>query len=204
MEQEEEPAHFSFFDVDLFFDHVYNAAYDIFEDSFDTFEENVPLLLGNITEDNMKAITMGFDSVFNTVQEKLEKNLNRWEEYSRVNCFVNTKEDRKYQENTCLSTADADCTLQTEEENLDNELEAVRNQLHAAGKESARLRRESRNLERFLSMKQKREAALHDAVTQLKDNSNHDMLEGSLSYLCPLCFLLQFHPSVLTILVLVF
>ncbi|KAI5074664.1 hypothetical protein GOP47_0010625 [Adiantum capillus-veneris] len=178
MEQEEVPSYSAFFDVDLFFDHVYNAAYDIFEDSFDTFEENVPLLLDNASEDNMKAITLGFDSVFNTIQERLEKNLNRWEEYSRANCFVNIKDMPKYAEDGRPFTDDVDCTFQTQEQNLDTELESARNQLHAAGKESARLRRELRNLERFLAMKQKREAALHDAVTQLKDNSNHDMLEA--------------------------
>ncbi|KAH7405607.1 hypothetical protein KP509_15G077600 [Ceratopteris richardii] len=177
MEKENELHFSSSFDIELFFDHVYNAAYDIFEDSFDTFEENVPLLLGNINEGNVNAIAVGFNSIFNTIQEKLEKNLNRWEEYSRANCFINTKEADQFAENPSLLESDADSALQRQEESVDAELEFVRSQLHAAGKESARLRRELRSLERILAVKQKREAALHDAASHLESSDQHDMLE---------------------------
>ena len=42
-------------------------------------------------------VLKGFDAVFNSIQEKLEKNLNRWEEYSRINCFI-TREPQKHEE----------------------------------------------------------------------------------------------------------
>lgn len=166
---------FPTFNIELFFDHVYNAGHDIFEDCFDTLEENAPLLLGNHTEEMSKATTMGFDAVFNTVQEKLEKHLNRWEVYCRANCFSVPKELPSFQEEQ--NHLDGLTSTGTLEKHLDAELESVRSQLYASGKDSGRMRRELRNLERFLIMKKKREEALQDAVIQINEDSHQNMVK---------------------------
>ncbi|RZC80194.1 hypothetical protein C5167_042770 [Papaver somniferum] len=142
----------------LFVDEVINRIDDTVDGAFEFFQQEALKL---VTEDESNELRTGISSICTVVQGALDKQMDLWEKYCLRHCFV-------VPEGFTLRKA------------LDDQLNSVREKLHASGKESAELQKELHGLKLQNNLGQKFSEAVAEALQPYEQNSVHELFEEML------------------------
>ncbi|RZC61095.1 hypothetical protein C5167_022853 [Papaver somniferum] len=156
----------------LFVNEVINRIDDTVDGAFEFFQEEALKL---VTEDESNELKKGISSIRSVVQGALDKQINLWEKYCLRHCFVVPEGFTLHKANTSGDSLMEDNLLA--DADLDDQLNSVREKLHAAGKESAELQREIHGLKLQNDLSQKNSEAVTEALQPYEQNSVHESFE---------------------------
>ncbi|CAL5198503.1 unnamed protein product [Lathyrus oleraceus] len=153
----------------LFFNQIFNTVDDFFLEFFDFIFQEASTKL-NIVEDAQRSqhLNQGFDRILQNVQSDLDRKLAVWEEYCRFHCF--SLPEGFHMPNTLtgeLSGNDIDLVASSDQE-LDAQLESLRNKLAEVGKESEMLNQE---IQAFPKQSSLNTLHINEAVQLLEQNT---------------------------------
>lgn len=166
------------FDPQLFINDLRNAVDDVIEEGFDFFKDQAPKDLGVKDADILNNLAEGVDAVHHVVRLKLDKQLDIWEKYCLMHCFASPEglalPEMKSTKGSVFGSSYADRSAYMD---LDTQLESLRDQLVAVGRESAEFHRELCVLERQTAVSTQYAEALDEALRPLEENSTHDVMK---------------------------
>ncbi|XP_058732895.1 protein MIS12 homolog [Vicia villosa] len=150
----------------LFFNEIFNTADDLLIETFDFIFREASTKLNVEASQKSQHLKQGIDHIRQNVQSVADQKLSVWEEYCLYHCFSLPKGFQMPNTDE-LGGNDIDLVATSHEE-LDAELESLREKLAEVGKESEMLNQEIEALPKHSSLN-----ALHinEAVQLLEQNS---------------------------------
>ncbi|KAI3908115.1 hypothetical protein MKW92_050370, partial [Papaver armeniacum] len=155
----------------LFVNEVINRIDDTVDGAFEFFQQEALKL---VTDDESNELRKGVSFIRTVVQGALDKQMDLWEKYCLRQCFVVLEGFTLHKANTSGDSLMEEDLLADAE--LDDQLNSVREKLHAAGKESAELH----GLKLQNSLGQKNSEAVAEALQPYEQNSVHELFEEML------------------------
>ncbi|KAG5554464.1 hypothetical protein RHGRI_012111 [Rhododendron griersonianum] len=161
----------------LFINEAVNCVRDMVDDAFDYYHQNASEML-KIEEGTERSqdISEGVAYLREMVHSALDKPMARWENYCLRQCFVVPEGFSLPKANEFAGDSSMDLDISSDQE-LDAQLDKLRNQLALLGKENSELDKEHRALERQSLLSNHYAGSVNEALQLYEQNSVHDMFQ---------------------------
>ncbi|XP_021761229.1 protein MIS12 homolog [Chenopodium quinoa] len=178
MEGSESEAIFESFNLkpQLFINESLNIVDELVDGAFHHFHLEASKLLKTDGTDRSEDLQKGIDYIQNTIQASLDKRLVMWEQYCLRHCFT-VPSGFSLPSGDEASGDDLMDQDDPNDEQVEAQLDNLRNKLAEAGKECSELKQELRELERKSTMSNQYISSVNEALQLYEKSSAHDMFQ---------------------------
>jgi len=160
----------------LFINEVVNCVGDLVDEAFDFYHQKASEMLKIEGTERSHDLSKGVAYIRNMVHSVLDKPLTIWENYCLRQCFVVPEGFSLPKAIESAGDSSMDLNISTDQE-LDAELDTLRNQLASVGKENSELNKELRALERQSLLSNHYAGSVNEALQLYEQHSVHDMFQ---------------------------
>ncbi|PSR89167.1 hypothetical protein CEY00_Acc29362 [Actinidia chinensis var. chinensis] len=160
----------------LFINAVLNSVDELVDDAFDFFHKQASTMLKIEGTDRSDDLSKGVAYLQNMVRSVLDKRLSIWEKYCLRHCFAVPEGFSLPKANESAGASSMDIDFLSDQE-LDAQLDSMRNKLALVEKETADLNRELQALEKQTVLRNHCTGSVNEALQLYEQHHVHDIIE---------------------------
>ncbi|XP_057480358.1 protein MIS12 homolog [Actinidia eriantha] len=160
----------------LFINAVLNSVDELVDDAFDFFHKQASTMLKIEGTDRSDDLSKGVAYLQNMVRSVLDKRLSIWEKYCLRHCFAVPEGFSLPKANESAGASSMDIDFLSDQE-LDAQLDSMRNKLALVEKETADLNRELQALEKQTVLSNHCTGSVNEALQLYEQHHVHDIFE---------------------------